>query len=111
MKSFADAFRGLFIAIRRERHMKIHLAAVVIVFTAAGFFKVEPWAWVALILVCALVIAAELFNTAIERLCDKIDLEACPIIRDIKDIAAGAVLVCAVAAVAIGVIVFWREIF
>jgi diacylglycerol kinase len=111
MKSFAAALRGLFIAIKRERHMKIHLAAAVAVFAAAYIFRVEPWAWSALTLTCALVITAELLNTAIERLCDKLDPDICPYIKDIKDIAAGAVLVCAVAAAIVGIIIFWRVIF
>jgi undecaprenol kinase len=111
IKSFADAFRGLFIAVRNERNLKIHLAAAAVVFTAAGLLKAEPWVWVALVLTCALVIAAELINTAIERICDKLDPNECPFIRDAKDISAGAVLVCSIAAVAVGIIVFWRVVF
>lgn len=110
MKSFTHAFRGLFTAIKRERNMKIHLATTVIVYAAAYFFKVEPWAWGVLTITCAMVIAAELVNTAIERLCDKVNPEVCPIIKDVKDMAASAVLVCALASVIVGIVIFWRYI-
>lgn len=111
MKSFANAFRGLFTAIKNENHIKIHLAVTAVVFAAAYFFKVEVWAWAMLAITCALVIAAELFNTALERLCDKVDLNLCPVIKEVKDIAAGAVLVCAIASVVVGIVIFWRYIF
>ena len=111
MKSFRAALRGLLIAVRRERHMKIHMAAAAAVLTAAYLLEAEPRDWCVLIITCALVMAAELFNTAVERLCDKIDADECPYIKDVKDIAAGAVLLCAAAAVIAGIIIFWRLIF
>lgn len=111
MKSFSHAFRGLITAIKSERNVKIHLAVTVVVFAAAYFFKVEAWAWAVLAVTCALVITAELFNTALERLCDKVEPNLCPVIKEVKDIAAGAVLVCAIASVVVGNVIFWRYIF
>lgn len=52
------------------------------------------------------VIAAELFNTAIERLVDLVSPGRHPLAGQVKDIAAGAVLVCAAAAAIIGLIIF-----
>jgi diacylglycerol kinase (ATP) len=52
------------------------------------------------------VIAAELFNTAIEKLVDLVSPERHPVAGQVKDIAAGAVLICAVAAAIIGLIIF-----
>ncbi|MCL1820558.1 MAG: diacylglycerol kinase family protein [Oscillospiraceae bacterium] len=111
MRFFKHAFRGIFTAVMSERNMKIHLAAVVLVFTAAFVFNAGAWDWITLVFACAIVTAAEMFNTAIERMCDKVDPDECPFIKDVKDIAAGAVLVCAIAAVAVGIIVFWRLVF
>ena len=53
-----------------------------------------------------MVLAAEGFNTAIERLVDLVSPDYHPIAGDVKDIAAGAVLICAIAAAIIGIIVF-----
>ena len=62
--------------------------------------------WTVVILCFGVVIAAELFNTAIERLVDLVSPERHPVAGQVKDIAAGAVLVCAVAAAIIGLIIF-----
>ena len=53
-----------------------------------------------------MVIGAELFNTAIERLVDLVSPRRNPLAGQVKDIAAGAVLVCALAAIAVGLIIF-----
>ena len=50
--------------------------------------------------------SAELFNTAIERLVDLVSPQRHPLAGQVKDIAAGAVLVCALAAIAVGLIIF-----
>ncbi|MDA6987305.1 diacylglycerol kinase family protein, partial [Escherichia coli] len=62
--------------------------------------------WTVVVLCFGVVIAAELFNTAIERLVDLVSPERHPVAGQVKDIAAGAVLVCAVAAAIIGLIIF-----
>jgi diacylglycerol kinase (ATP) len=53
-----------------------------------------------------MVLAAEGFNTAIERLVDLVSPDYHPIAGDVKDVAAGAVLICAIAAAIIGAIIF-----
>jgi len=70
------------------------------------FFGITRTEWIVIILCIGVVIAAELFNTAIERLVDLVSPERHPIAGQVKDIAAGAVLVCAVAAAIIGIIIF-----
>ena len=53
-----------------------------------------------------MVLAAEGFNTAIERLVDLVSPDFHPIAGDVKDVAAGAVLICAIAAAIVGAIIF-----
>jgi diacylglycerol kinase (ATP) len=53
-----------------------------------------------------MVLAAEAFNTAIERLVNLVAPDYHPIAGDVKDVAAGAVLICAIVAAIIGMIVF-----
>lgn len=104
--SFRFAFRGLFLAVKRERNVKIHLLAVVAV-TVLGFVKeLDPWGWAAVFLCFGLVLAAELVNTAIEMLCDRVCPEKDEKIRDIKDITAGAVLITAIVSILVAIIVF-----
>jgi diacylglycerol kinase len=86
--------------------MIIHLSAAAAVSAAAALARIEPWGWAAVFLCFGLVIASELVNTAIERLCDLYTAEQSKAVRDVKDIAAGAVLVSAAAAVAVAAAVF-----
>ena len=53
---------------------------------------------------------AEAFNTAIEKLCDKVSPERDPLIKTTKDVAAGAVLLFVLGAVAVGLIIFIPKI-
>lgn len=91
-----------------ERNFRVHICAVCFVsWFALRFYSLSKAEWAVLLLTFALVLAAELFNTAIERLCDKVSPERNDLIRRCKDCAAGAVLVCAVFAVMIAVVLFW----
>jgi diacylglycerol kinase (ATP) len=55
---------------------------------------------------CGIVWAAELLNTAVELLADRVSKEREDAIRDVKDAAAGAVLAASIAAAAVGLIIF-----
>ena len=109
LRSFQNAFRGCLCAVRVGRNMRIHLSVLglVVFFGAVG--RIEAWAWAAVLLCVALVLCAEAFNTALERLCDRVSTARESVIRDVKDMAAGAVLVCAVGAAAVGLLVFCRS--
>lgn len=106
--SFGDAARGALFAVKTERNMRIHVTAAVYVLFFSPFLGVSRGEYAALILAIALVITAEGFNTAIEMLCDFAQKSYNPFIGRTKDIAAGAVLVCAVFAAIIGIVVLWR---
>jgi diacylglycerol kinase (ATP) len=74
---------------------------------AAGFWlkvSADDWRW--LVVAIALVWVAESMNTAFEHLCDVVSPEFHPSVQRCKDIAAGAVLVCVIAALALGVLTF-----
>ena len=86
--------------------MNFHLVVSVLVVVAGLALDIRPLEWVAVLLCMGLVIGAELFNTAIERLVDLVSPQWHPVAGRVKDIAAGAVLVCAVVSVAVGLIVF-----
>lgn len=106
IKSFGYAFQGIAKLVKKEHNAWIHCVAIVLV-TLAGFhFSITPTEWCIVTLCFGMVLAAEGFNTAIERLVDLVSPDYHPIAGDVKDIAAGAVLICAIAAAIIGIIVF-----
>ncbi len=110
LKGFVYAWRGMVAAVRSERNMKFHAVAALCVVVTGFVLQISPMEWAAVLLCCALVISAEMVNTAIEKMCDLIEPNINEKIRTIKDMAAGAVLVCAIAAACVGVIVFLPKI-
>ncbi len=107
-RSFACAFRGLFLPFCRERNLRIHSAVAAQVIFFGVLAELETWGWALCLLSMGLVFALELVNCALERLCDRVSRDREPSIRDIKDIAAGAVLIAAFGAAGAGLMVFLR---
>ncbi|WP_075109752.1 diacylglycerol kinase family protein [Bittarella massiliensis (ex Durand et al. 2017)] len=97
---------GLWQALRAERNLRIHLAATALVFSLAPFYPFDRGDWALLFLACGLVWGAELLNTAVERLCDRVCPDRDRAIGWVKDAAAGGVLACAVFAAGAGVCLF-----
>lgn len=110
-KSFLNAFRGVFVMIRTERNFQIELAAFFINLFLIFYFNLSGTDAALILLVSAAVLSAEIFNTAIERICDLIQPDFDPRIGFIKDISAGAVILMAIAALIIGVIIYPKYIF
>lgn len=107
LKSFGFAIRGFVGAVCDEGHLRFHLVAALYVLVFSLFYHFSAVQTAVLVILIALVIAAELFNTAIEKACDAITKEQNEHIKRAKDISAGAVLVMSVAAVIVAVIFFW----
>lgn len=104
--SFKVAFQSIGAAFAGELHMKIHLCFAVLALAACAVLRVDVVGWCLVIGCIAAVFSAELFNTAIEALADRVTLERDPLIKVAKDTAAGAVLVLAIASVIIGLAVY-----
>ena len=104
--SFSNAFRGVLAVANGEMNFRIHLLAMIVVVCFAAAFKVEFLEWCALLICIGIVLTAECFNTAIEKLCDRVTKEQDPLIRDCKDIAAGAVLISAVFSAIVAGLIF-----
>lgn len=105
IRSFRYAFLGIITSFQ-EQNMKIHGLAAIIAVTCGiltGLNKVE---WLILIITIALVMGAEMVNTAIESVVDLASPEIHPLAKKAKDIAAGAVLLFAISSVIIGLILF-----
>lgn len=105
-KSFAVAFAGIGRAFLSELHMKVHLVFAILALIVCWVLHVEPWGWCVVIICIGMVISAEVLNTAIEALCDKVSPEFDHLIKVAKDAAAGAVLVLAITSVIAGLVVY-----
>lgn len=106
LRSFVYAWNGIRCCVGKEQNLSFHLIAATLVIIAGFVLCITRMEWIVLALCIGVVIAAELFNTAIERLVDLVSPERHPIAGQVKDIAAGAVLVCAAAAAIVGLIIF-----
>ncbi len=106
IRSFQFAGRGILLIVRSQHNARIHAAvtlAVVVAGFALGISRIE---WCMIVLACAAVWTAEALNTAFEFLADATTKEFHPVIGQAKDVAAGAVLITACAAVIVGILVF-----
>ncbi len=108
LRSFGFAFCGILHCIKNERNMRFHTVAALYVLIFARFFDFSKEDYILLFLTIGSVISAELFNTAIEDLCDRVSKEHHPLIKSAKDCAAGAVLVLAIFAAVTGIVLFWN---
>jgi diacylglycerol kinase len=106
LQGFSHAFRGIVFGLRTQRNLRVHALATLIVIVLGFVLQIERWEWCAILISCGLVWAAELLNTAIERLADRVSMEREEAIRVVKDAAAGAVLAASLAAAAVGAIIF-----
>ena len=106
MNSFRCAFRGVGYTIKNEAHMRVHLVFTYYVIVAGLILHLRTAEWAAVLLCIGTVTALECLNTALERLCDEVHPERADGIRNAKDAAAGAVLCAAIAAAAVGCLIF-----
>lgn len=106
LKGFKFAWSGIIHCVKNERNMRIHMAAALYVLIFARFFAFSRAEYAALLLTIGGVLSAEVFNTSLELLANRVSKKKDPFIRASKDSAAGAVLVLAVIAVFIGLFLF-----
>src|ERR1700687_5394548 len=110
IRSFRYAVAGILRMIRCQHNAWIHATATVVAIVLGILFQLTRSEWCWIVLAIAIVWTAEALNTAFEFLADAASPSFHPIVRDAKDVAAGAVLVTAIAAVVIGAIIFWPHV-
>lgn len=106
-RSFRWAFAGLWFMVRTQHNAWIHLCATGAAIVAGLWLRISAADWRWLVAAMALVWTAEAMNTAFEHLCDVVSPEFHAGVQRCKDIAAGAVLICAIAAVVLGAATLW----
>jgi diacylglycerol kinase (ATP) len=104
--SFVYAFRGVAALLGHEHNAWIHMGAAVLAGAAGWALAISRLEWCLIVFAIGGVLAAEAFNTAIEKLADAVAPQRDPLVGRAKDIAAGGVLLASAAAASIGVLVF-----
>lgn len=105
LDSFKHALDGVAHVLANERNARIHLMVTVLVIIMAIWLHLELTKWALLLIAIGLVFTAEMLNTVAELLVDMVIQHEHPIAKTAKDVAAGAVLLMAAVAAAIGFIV------
>ena len=109
-KKLRNARNGIAAAWSTERNLRIQAgiaAAVILLFGLIGTLAI--W-WAVIVLCIAIVLGAELANSAIEALVDHLHPDIHPNIGRVKDILAGMVLVVSIGAAAVGCIALYATL-
>jgi diacylglycerol kinase (ATP) len=106
LQGFVYAFQGIKHVVRTQRNARVHLLFAGLVIGAGLYFQVTAIEWAILAITVTLVFSAEMFNTAVESTVDLATSASDPRARAAKDAGAGAVLVAALGAVAVGIAIF-----
>lgn len=110
-KSFLFAIQGFRTAVVTERNIKVMLAVGALAVVAGLVLQIDLLSWAIILLCCAVVIMAELFNTAIETVVDLVSPEFHPLAGRAKDIAAAAVWFLSFVVAVVGVLVYANALF
>lgn len=106
VRSVRHAARGVWFTLKSQHNAWIHAIATVAALVAGYLLQISRTDWCLIILTCAAVWTAEALNTAIEFLADATVKELNPLVGRAKDVAAGAVLITAFAAIVVAILVF-----
>ena len=107
IKSLGYAIHGIYLLFKGTINARIHFLAVGVTSIAGFYFAITNLEWLSILICFAMVLSTEAINTALEKLCDKINPTFDNNIKEIKDLSAGAVLITAIISVIIGILIFW----
>lgn len=108
VKSLGYAINGIIYAFKEQHNIIYMLIIGLIAIVSIFIFKISRIEAVIVIIICFAVIILEIFNTALEKLIDKLHPKQNIIIGIVKDMLAGAVLLASVMAVFVGIMIFLR---
>lgn len=110
-RSFVFAYAGIRAALKSEQNIRFHFTAAVIVVVAGLVTGLSAVEWMIITLVIGGMLAFEMFNSSMERIVDLASPDLHPLAKQAKDMAAGAVLVFAIASAIIGLLIFLPKWF
>lgn len=100
-KRVVFALQGIQAALRMESSFRLQCLAALCMVVILTYFQPSMIWWAVILLNCGMILAAELFNTALEHLIDHVHPSLHPSIKIVKDCAAGSVLLLSLSAVAV----------
>jgi diacylglycerol kinase (ATP) len=106
VRSLYTAFQGIVHVVRVERNARLHLLIAIAALALGVFLGISNAEMAAIFFAIIIVFTSEVVNTALEKTLDLLHPHQDEQVRIIKDIAAGAVLVAAIGAAAIGLAIF-----
>ena len=107
----ANAFHGVIDFFRLERNGRIQGLVTIAVLIAGAVVRLTSTEWIDVLLCICAVLGLEMMNSALEHLCNLVQRDYHPLVKKIKDVSAGAVLVASIISVVIGLIIFIPKIF
>lgn len=110
MKSMVYSIKGAYLLVTSEHSIMVQFFIGVAVTIAGFYFEISSTEWMFQILAIGLVLAIEGANTAIEKIADFIHPDYHEKIGFIKDVASGAVFYAALAALAVGIIIYYPKV-
>lgn len=109
-KSLRHAFRGLRDLFWAEQSFRIQVLVALLVLSFVVYLDLEVWERILLLLLTAAVIILEIINSIIERVADAVQPRLSPMVREVKDMMAGAVFLAALVAAIIGTVILYPPI-
>jgi diacylglycerol kinase (ATP) len=109
-RSFSYAFKGIFHAFHTQPNIRIHTLAAILAMVTGIFLEISRMEWLFIIIAIGIVFTTEIINSSIEKLVDMVSPERQEKAGNIKDMAAGAVLIASLTALIIGCIIFIPKI-
>lgn len=104
--SFKYAFKGVLELLTNHTNFKIQIGFAFLASALGFMLKINQTEWLAIVIVITMVLTAEGLNTAIEFAVDLSSPDHHPLAAKAKDVAAGAVIICSLGALIIGLIIF-----
>ncbi len=110
-RGFVFAFNGIKYTFKTQLNFRVHCFVVIILAGLCFYLELSIAEWLWIIAAMAIVLMAELANTAVETLVDMVSPEYNLKAGLVKDIAAALVLIAALIALAIGILILLPKIF
>jgi diacylglycerol kinase len=106
LRSVRHALRGLCDVFKAEQSFRIQTLMGILVLTLAFVLPLQNWERILAILLVAFVLILEIINTIIERVADAVQPRLSPMVREVKDMMAGAVFLCSLTSALVGIFIF-----
>ncbi|MBM5790010.1 diacylglycerol kinase family protein [Candidatus Parcubacteria bacterium] len=107
LESFRHALAGIRTVFEAEQSFRIQVLAALCVIALAGWLRITFYEWIVLLVLIGTVLSLELVNSIFERLADAFKPRLHPMVKEVKDIMAGAVLVMSLVSLTVGIMIFY----